>query len=433
MKLNEMGKKAVAAATKLNKLSTADKDMILEESAAALEESAAAILKANALDLAAAEKAGMHPGLVDRLRLTDERIRGMAEGLREIIDLPDPIGEVLEQIERPIGLHIEKVRVPLGVVGIIYESRPNVTADAFGLCLKAGNAVILKGGSEAINSNKEISQIIRRVLADCINNPDALQFIDSTDRAVTADFMRLNQYVDVLIPRGGAGLIRAVVENSNIPVIETGTGNCHIYVDESADIARAIPIIVNAKTQRIGICNACESLVLHEKIMTGLLVALVPALAPFNVELRADEASMNALAQLAATQHADADASVRQMHANVRLATDEDFAEEFLDYILSVKTVKSLDAAIEHINIYNTKHSDSIITEDRQAAARFKNEIDAACVYVNTSTRFTDGGVFGLGAEIGISNQKLHARGPMGLRELTSYKYVVESDYLVRP
>ena len=433
MNLNEMGQRAQAAATKLNRLSTADKDMILAACAAALEKSAAAILKANALDLGAAEKAGMHPGLVDRLRLTEERIRGMADGLREIVDLPDPTGEVLEHIERPIGLHIEKVRVPLGVVGIIYESRPNVTADAFGLCLKAGNAVILKGGSEAINSNKEISQIIRRVLADCMNNPDALQFMDSTDRAVTADFMRLNQYVDVLIPRGGAGLIRAVVENSNIPVIETGTGNCHIYVDESADIARAIPIIVNAKTQRIGICNACESLVLHEKIMVELLAALVPALAPFNVELRADEASMNALAQLAATVHAAAGADVRQMHANVRLATDEDFFEEFLDYILSVKTVKSLDAAIEHVNIHNTKHSDAIITEDRQAAARFTNEIDAACVYVNTSTRFTDGGVFGLGAEIGISNQKLHARGPMGLRELTSYKYVVESEYLVRP
>ncbi|MDR0221155.1 MAG: glutamate-5-semialdehyde dehydrogenase, partial [Lachnospiraceae bacterium] len=314
----------------------------------------------------------------------------------------------------------------------IYENRPNVTADAFGLCFKAGNAVILKGGSGALRSNRAITETIRHALHASVGHADALQIIESVDRAVTAEFMRLNRYIDVLVPRGGAGLIQAVVENSTVPVIETGTGNCHIYVDASADILKSVPIIVNAKTQRVGVCNACESLLVHEKALTPLLALLVPALAPFHVALRCDEASANALATLAATTFQNANADIRQLLDGVAPATEEDYAAEYLDYIMSVKVVSDVGAAIAHVNQYNTKHSDAILTEDQVAARRFQNEVDAACVYVNTSTRFSDGFEFGFGAEIGISTQKLHARGPMGLRELTSYKYLIESDYLSR-
>jgi glutamate-5-semialdehyde dehydrogenase len=316
------------------------------------------------------------------------------------------------------------------VVGVIYEGRPNVTADALGLCFKAGNAVILKGGSAALASNRAITEAIRSALQASIGQADALQLIESTDRAVTAEFMRLNRYIDVLVPRGGAGLIQAVVENSTVPVIETGTGNCHIYVDESADILKAVPLIVNAKTQRVGVCNACESLLIHEQALTPLLALLVPALAPFHVVLRCDGASEKALADLAATVFANANADIRQTLADATRATEEDYACEYLDYIMSIKVVRDVGEAIAHINRYNTKHSDAILTEDENAAARFRSEVDAACVYVNTSTRFSDGFEFGFGAEIGISTQKLHARGPMGLRELTSYKYLIESDYL---
>jgi len=433
MNLQEMGRRAKEASYQLQRLSPADKNEALFFAAWALVNNAANILKANAKDLAVAEAAGMHPGLVDRLRLDEGRIRTMAEGLKEIATFPDPIGEELEAYTRPNGLTIRKIRVPIGVIGIIYESRPNVTADAFGLCFKAGNAVILKGGKDAIYSNKEIARCIREALAECINNSNALQLIESKDREKTNEFMRLNRYIDVLIPRGGAGLIRAVVENSTIPVIETGTGNCHIYVDKSADLEKAVPLIVNAKTQRIGVCNACESLVVHDEIIENLMAELIPALAPFKVELRGDEACMNTLANLAVQKFANADDDVKKMLTDVHRATEEDYAEEFLDYILSVKTVSDVSEAIEHINIYNTKHSDAIIARDRGAIDRFKNEVDAACVYVNTSTRFTDGFEFGFGAEIGISTQKLHARGPMGLNELTGYKYTVESDYLCRP
>ncbi|MBE5864914.1 MAG: glutamate-5-semialdehyde dehydrogenase [Lachnospiraceae bacterium] len=411
--LNVMGQKAAVAKYELQKATTEQKNNVLKKAAALLVEREDELLAANAKDIAVGEAAGMHPGLVDRLRLTSERIAGMAEGLLQIVELPDCIGEVLESFDRPNGLHIEKRRVPLGVIGIIYESRPNVTADAFGLCFKTGNAVILKGGRDAIHSNIAIAKVLREALKACGMTEDAVQLIEDTDRAVTAAFMKLNSYVDVLIPRGGAGLIRSVVENSTIPVIETGTGNCHVYVDKAADLDMAMEIIYNAKTQRIGVCNACESLVVHEDIKEAFLPKLAEKLREKNVEMRGDEAICAILPECVP-------------------ATEEDYGTEYLDYILSMKTVGSVDEAIAHINKYNTKHSECIVTADAKVAEQFLNEVDAACVYVNASTRFTDGFEFGFGAEIGISTQKLHARGPMGLRELTSYKYTVEGNGQVR-
>lgn len=407
--LNVMGQKAVAAKYLLQKASTEEKNRALESAAGALLQFQEDILEANAKDIECGEKNGMAPGMIDRLRLTPERIEGMAEGLRQIVELPDPIGEVLERFERPNGLQIEKRRVPLGVIGIIYESRPNVTADAFGLCFKTGNAVILKGGSDAIHSNIAIVKVLRESLAQSGITADAIQLIEDTDRAVTAAFMKLNEYVDVLIPRGGAGLIRTVVENSSIPVIETGTGNCHVYVDKSADVDMAVEIIYNAKTQRIGVCNACESLVVHKDIRESLLPRLAAALQEKNVEMRADEA-------------------IREFLTDCVPATEEDYGREYLDYMISMKTVESVEEAIAHINRYNTKHSECIVTQDMSVAEKFLNEVDAACVYVNASTRFTDGFEFGFGAEIGISTQKLRTRGPMGLRELTSYKYAIRGN-----
>ncbi len=413
MNLTEMGKRAVAVKYRLQGLTTEEKNRALEHAAKALREHEPEILAANALDLRQGRDNGMHPGLLDRLQLDSGRIAAMAQGLEQVAALPDPVGELLESFERPNGLRIEKSRVPLGVIGIIYESRPNVTADAFALCFKAGNAVILKGGSDAICSNQAIAQVLRQALADCGIDGDAVQLITDTDRAVTMEFMRLKEYVDVLIPRGGAGLIRTVVENSTVPVIETGTGNCHIYVDKDADIDMAVPIIVNAKTQRIGVCNSCESLVIHEAAREALLPRLYKAFAEKQVEVRGDE-------RVCATIE------------GVIPATKEDYGREYLDYIISIKTVDSLEEAIEHINRYSTHHSESIITADPVAAQRFLNGVDAACVYVNASTRFTDGFEFGFGAEIGISTQKLHARGPMGLRELTSYKYRITGNGQVR-
>ncbi len=411
--LIQMGKRALEAKYLLQKLTEEEKNKALELAADRLIAEQESILQENAKDITAGEKAGMHPGLLDRLRLSRERIYAMAEGLRQIAALPDPIGEVLESFERPNGLKIQKRRVPLGVIGIIYESRPNVTADAFGLCFKTGNAVILKGGSDAIYSNLEITRVLRDALLGAGVTPDGIQIIGDTDRAVTQAFMKLNAYVDVLIPRGGAGLIRTVVENSTIPVIETGTGNCHIYVDESADLDMATEIILNAKTQRIGVCNACESLVIHEKVKDAFLPVLAKALREKKVEMRGDEQVCSVLSDCIP-------------------ATEEDYGREYLDYIVSMKTVGSVEEAIVHINRYNTKHSDAIITENPAHAETFLNEVDAACVYVNASTRFTDGFEFGFGAEIGISTQKLHARGPMGLKELTSYKYTVEGKGQIR-
>ncbi len=414
MDLREMGKRAAAAKYQLQGLTTEEKDRALEHAAEALTEHTREILTANARDLDRGRENGMHQGLLDRLKLDQGRIAAMAQGLKQVAALPDPVGECLESFDRPNGLHIEKHRVPLGVIGIIYESRPNVTADAFALCFKAGNAVILKGGSDALASNMAIAHVLQQALTDCGIDRDAVQLITNTNRAVTTAFMRLKEYVDVLIPRGGVGLIRTVVENSTIPVIETGTGNCHIYVDRDADLDMAVPIIVNAKTQRIGVCNACESLVIHEAVREALMPRLQKALEEKQVEIRGDE-------------------RVRAAISGVVPATEEDYGKEYLDYIISMKTVDSLEEAIDHINRYSTHHSESIITANPKAAEAFLSRVDAACVYVNASTRFTDGFEFGFGAEIGISTQKLHARGPMGLRELTSYKYRVTGSGQVRP
>lgn len=412
--LIEIGTRAKAAEKKLRTLDTAKKNQALLCVAELLVKRQDELLAANAEDICAAEVNGMKPGMIDRLRLNTERIAGMAEGLRQIAELEDPVGEVTGMKRRPNGLLIGQQRVPLGVIGIIYESRPNVTADAFGLCFKTGNAVILKGGSDAIHSNIAIVKVIREALERCSVTADAVLLLEDTSRETTAQFMKLSEYVDVLIPRGGAGLIKAVVNNSTIPVIETGTGNCHIYVDESADLTMAVNIIFNAKTQRIGVCNACESLVVHENIRERLLPVLKEKLQEKQVELRGD-------------------AAVCETIPGVTPATEADWGTEYLDYILSIKTVSSVEEAIEHINRYNTGHSEAIITENYDHAQKFLNEIDAAAVYVNASTRFTDGFEFGFGAEIGISTQKIHARGPMGLLALTSTKYIIYGNGQVRP
>lgn len=411
--LKEIGMRAVQVKYELQALTTEQKNSALLHAADGLKADAQAILQANEQDMRNGKERGMHEGMLDRLKLTDARIEAMAEGLRQIVTLSDPVGMVMDRFTHPNGMEIKQVRVPLGVIGIIYESRPNVTADAFGLCFKTGNAVILKGGSDAICSNKAITESIRNSLANAGVSADAVQLITDTDRAVTAQFMRMNQYVDVLIPRGGAGLIRAVVESASIPVIETGTGNCHIYVDKDADLEKALPIIINAKTQRIGVCNACESLVVHEKIKDAFLPKLAEELRKHHVEMRAD-------------------AQAAEVIGDCKEATEEDFSKEYLDYIISIKTVGSTEEAIAHINRYHTGHSDAIITENKETAQRFLDAVDSACVYVNASTRFTDGFEFGFGAEIGISTQKLHARGPMGLRELTSYKYQIVGDGQIR-
>ncbi len=413
MELLEICQRAKASKYKIQNLSTQQKNKALLVVADKLVENAADIIAANRKDYERGEKNGMHQGMLDRLKLDEKRIQAMAEGLKQVADLEDPIGTEIEHFDRPNGLHIKKVRVPLGVIGIIYESRPNVTADAFSLTFKSGNSVILKGGSDAIDSNIAITKVIRDALAAEGIDPDAVQLIEDTDRSVTTRFMQMNDYVDVLIPRGSARLIQAVVENSTIPVIETGTGNCHIYVDKDADFEKAIPIIINAKTQRIGVCNAAESLVVHEAVKDAFLPLFAKAMKEHNVEVRADKDSKVIL-----TDAVD--------------ATEEDFGKEYLDYIISVKTVKDVDEAIEHINKYNTGHSESIITENQEAADKFLSRVDAACVYHNVSTRFTDGFEFGFGAEIGISTQKLHARGPMGLKELTSYKYQILGNGQVR-
>ena len=414
MKLEEIGSRAKEVSRVLNNLGSTPKNEGLKAVAQALLDGKDKILEANQKDVQAALAKGMNPGLVDRLSLNDARIQAMAEGLLQVASLDDPVGEVISMKPRPNGLLIGQKRVPLGVIGMIYEARPNVTADAFGLCFKSGNAVILKGGSDALESNKAIVAQIREGLKSAGLPEDTVQLIESTDREVTRQFMRLNEYLDVLIPRGSAGLIRSVVENSTVPVIETGTGNCHIFVDESADLDMALNIIFNAKTQRIGVCNACESLVVHRAVAEEFLPLLKARLDEKQVEIRADKEAC-------------------AMVDGFVLAAEEDWGTEYLDYILSLKLVDSIDEAIAHINRYNTKHSEAIITSDYANAQRFLNEIDAAAVYVNASTRFTDGFEFGFGAEIGISTQKLHARGPMGLKELTTTKYIIYGNGQVRP
>lgn len=411
--LIRIGQRAKEASIILGKMMQEDKNRVLKVCAEEILQSEPEIMAANAKDVEIAEKNGIKSSLIDRLRLTPERLEAMADGLLEIIALPDPIGEVLSMKNRPNGLTIGQKVVPLGVVGIIYESRPNVTADAFGLCFKTGNAVVLRGGSDAINSNIAIIRALQSGLKKAGCTPDAVQLIENTSREVVTEFMRLNKYIDVLIPRGGAGLIKSVIENSTIPVIETGTGNCHVYVDEFADFEMALNIIDNAKNQRLGVCNACESLVIHEKISQAFIPLLVERLSSKGVEIRADERAC--------------------MISNGCLpATEEDYGTEYLDRIISLKVVDSIEEAIIHINTYNTKHSEAIITQNYDHALKFLNEIDAAAVYVNASTRFTDGNEFGFGAEIGISTQKLHARGPMGLKALTTTKFIIFGNGQIR-
>ena len=414
MDLREMGARAKDVSRILGKLGQTEKNAGLFAAAGELEAAASSILEANGQDVDAAVKRGMHAGLVDRLRLDGSRIKAMADGLRDVAALEDPVGEVESMKKRPNGLLIGRKRVPLGVIGIIYEARPNVTADAFGLCFKSGNAVILRGGSDAIRSNEAIVAAIRRGLLAAGLPEDAVQLVEDTSRESARELMRLNGYLDVLIPRGSAGLIRTVVENSTVPVIETGTGNCHVYVDATADFQMALDIIYNAKTQRIGVCNACESLLVHQSIAEEFLPLLKERLDEKQVEIRADEASCRLVPGFVP-------------------AAEEDWGREYLDYILSLKQVGSLEEAIAHINRYGTGHSEAIVTRDYGNAQRFLEEVDAAAVYVNASTRFTDGAQFGFGAEIGISTQKLHARGPMGLRELTTIKYIIYGDGQVRP
>lgn len=404
MKIIELCQKSCSVKPILQSLTTEQKNQALYKAAECLLQQTDKILAANALDMAAAIENGMSQAMQDRLRLQENRIAAMAEGLRQIAALEDPIGEILESFERPNGLQISKQRVPFGVIGIIYESRPNVTADAFGLCFKTGNAVILKGGSDALHSNVAITEVIQDALEQCNIPKECILLVNSKSREATMELLQMRDYIDVLIPRGGAGLIRSVLQNSAIPVIETGTGNCHIYVDKDCDITKAIPIIINAKTQRIGVCNACESLVVHQDIAKSFLPVLKKELLQKSVEMRGD-------------------AYVCETIEEAVPATEEDYGTEYLDYIISIKTVASLEEAISHINQYHTKHSDAIITENEETAVKFLNQIDSACVYWNASTRFTDGFEFGFGAEIGISTQKLHARGPMGLKELTTYKY----------
>ena len=411
--LEKMGKNAKEAEVTLRSLSTNKKNEVLLAVAAQLEDKTELLIKANEQDVENGRKNQMPESLVDRLLLTKERIDGMAEGLRQLADLEDPVGEVIGMKKRPNGLLIGQKRVPLGVIGIIYEARPNVTADAFGLCFKTGNAVILKGGSDAIHSNQAIVKCIRETLKEHNVTENAVQLIEDTSRETAGEFMKMNQYVDVLIPRGGKGLIRAVVNQSTIPVIETGTGNCHIYVDETADLSMAADIIMNAKTQRVGVCNACESLLVHNSVKDALLPVLAERLKEKHVEMRADKEAL-------------------ALMPGAVPAVEEDWGREYLDYILSIKVVYSVDEAIAHINRYNTGHSEAIITDNYTNAQKFLDEVDAAAVYVNASTRFTDGFEFGYGAEIGISTQKLHARGPMGLLALTTTKYIIYGNGQIR-
>ena len=410
----QQAQRARRAAARLALMSRAEKDRLLLLMADALESGADAILKANARDVKQAEEKGLSRAPIDRLLLNERRIREMAEGLREIAALPDPVGEVIEGRRLPNGLEITKVRVPLGVVGIIYESRPNVTVDAAGLCLKSGNAVVLRGGSEAIHSNLALVKVLNDAGIPAGLPEGAIEIIETTDREAAAQLMQLDEYLDVLIPRGGGDLIRRVKRESTVPVIETGEGNCHIYVDASARLDRAEEIVVNAKCQRPGVCNAAETLLVHRQVAAEFLPRLGARLTELRVELRACEEARHSL-------------------PGAVPATEEDWATEFLALILAVRVVAGVEEAIAHINRYGTKHSEAIITEDLENARRFVREVDAAAVYVNASTRFTDGGQFGLGAEMGISTQKLHARGPMGVREMTSYKWVVMGQGQIRP
>ena len=411
--LTEIGKRAKDAAAKLAITSTEDKNRILEAMANALRENCDRILEANALDIENGRKNNMSESLIDRLMLNKDRIEGMAKGIEDVINLPDPVGRILWETKRPNGLKIQRVSVPLGVVGIIYEARPNVTSDAAALSIKAGNTAILRGGKEAFNSNSAIMDSMREAVEKLGFNPDIIELVRDTSRESATALMKMNKYVDVLIPRGSASLINAVVENSTVPVIETGVGNCHIYVDSEADIDMATEIIFNAKTQRISVCNTAESLLIHKDIAEFALIAIKAKLDEKNVVLFGDEIA-------------------REICPDIEIATDDDYYREYLDYKMSVKIVSSLDDAIEHIRKYSSGHSESIITNNADNAEKFLNSVDSSAVYHNASTRFTDGGEFGFGAEIGISTQKLHARGPLGLPQLNSFKYKIYGNGQIR-
>ena len=411
--LNDIGMKSKEASKVLSVASSETKNKALALMAEALEENAAQIIENNAKDIENGRNAGLSDAMLDRLMLDNERIRKIASAIREIIALDDPVGKTLSGAKRPNGLMISKVSVPLGVIAVIYEARPNVTADAAALCLKSGNTVILRGGKEAINSNKAMAQVMREAVVSAGLPADCIQIIEKTDRETAAELMKLNEYIDVLIPRGGKGLINSVVKNSTVPVIRTGEGNCHIYVDKFADIDTAAKIVFNAKTSRVSVCNACESLLVHKDIAEFALLAIKEQLDKKNVTIIGDEI-------------------VQSVLPDVVPATENDWYAEYLDYKISVKVVNDIDEAIAHIAKYSTDHSESIITENYTAAEKFINEVNSSAVYVNASTRFTDGGEFGFGAEIGISNQKLHVRGPVGLPELTSYKYVIKGNGQVR-
>ncbi len=407
------GAKAKEASVILGVKTEQEKNDLLKLIAQRLVEKTEYILTENLKDIENGKNNNMSDGLLDRLRLTDARIKDIAEGISQIADLPDPIGEVIEEFSRPNGLEIKKVRVPLGVIGIIYEARPNVTADAFALCLKSGNAVILRGGKEAINSNKALVSVMKEAISE-MNFPEGtLSLVENTDRESAKALMTLNEYLDVIIPRGGAGLIRSVVENATVPAIQTGTGNCHIYVDKTADIEMAKNIVINAKTSRPSVCNAEEKLLIHKEIAKDFLPVIIPALTEKDVEILGDEKVCN-------------------LYDDIKIATDEEWYEEFLSLKIGIKIVENTEEAIEHINRYGSLHSEAIVTNSQEDADKFLKEVDAAAVYINASTRFTDGFEFGFGGEIGISTQKLHARGPMGLRELTSTKYRIYGNGQIR-
>ncbi len=413
MNLESIGAAAKVASRKLMIAEESLKNKALLTISKALKDNCEKIVKANELDLENGRKSGLAESMLDRLKLDESRIFAIADAVCDITKLSDPVGEILETINRPNGLTINKVRVPMGVVGMIYEARPNVTVDAACLCLKSGNAAILRGGKEAINSNIILSDIMRDAV-DSVGLPkDCIQLISDTSRESSTAMMKLNGYIDVLIPRGGAGLIRAVVENATVPVIETAAGNCHIYVDKTADVNKAVAIIENAKTSRVSVCNACESLLINKDVAKDMLPQIAKALYEHDVEIRGDKATCKIL-------------------KDATPVNDTDYATEYLDYIISCKVVDSVDEAIEHIAKYSTGHSECIITEDEMSAKLFCAAVDSSSVYVNASTRFTDGGEFGFGAEIGISTQKLHARGPMALREMTSYKYVIYGNGQIR-
>ncbi len=411
--LEELGKSAKRASKILAVMGQEKKNQTLLMVAKALLLHQDEIIAENEKDIDAARLKGVSEAMIDRLRLTPQRFEAMAEGIRQVATLADPIGEILSMKERPNGLMIGQRRVPLGVIGIIYESRPNVTVDAFALCFKTGNAVILRGGSDAIHSNMALVKVIREALLSCHVSPDAVNLVENTDRSSVTELIQMNQYLDVIIPRGGHGLIQNVIQNATVPVIETGTGNCHIYIDKDADLKMAIPIVHNAKLQRLGVCNACESLVVHREIADRAIPLLVEDLRASECEMRGDDAAC-------------------ALSSYIDKASKEDYGMEYLAKIISVKIVDDIDEAIDHINRYSTGHSEAIITDNYQASMKFLNEIDSAAVYVNASTRFTDGFEFGFGAEIGISTQKLHARGPMGLVALTTTKYIILGNGQIR-